>query len=378
MLRGILNLTRMPIAAAALMIAAALASSPAIAECNGCTPHDEPVTAVCSASCLTEGYTLTVVKDIPGGPSLPDGCSGSATGQYLVLEGTAKKQNYSQTEYLAIANDPNHPHTHVDVLHPGPNDLYCDANDGFITPPVYVVTFANTQGVRACIPAREANIDCGDASFMARHFNLRGHLIGMPIVPMCHDSCNGTPHGGTGGTDQDRHIGSLAPGGFTYAGKLTADPNPINGGNGGGVHGPKVGPGSLALNQGARQLDDDRTACIQRGGRVATLNGKILCTVLPQAGAFAETKPADQGKACSAVFDKNKATIESMAGARNIAGIRSIFSAQGCPGAEVSLANQPQSLAKAQSKMRCTFTLIPPAVICTFGIAAVPVWPGAY
>ncbi len=96
-------------------------------------------------------------------------------------------------------------------------------------------------------------------------------------------------------------------------------------------------------------------------------------------GALADTKSADQGKACQAVFDKNRTTIESMAGAKNTAGIQGIFSANGCPGALVNLANAPVSLAKQQqAKVKCTFKLIPPTITCTFGVAAIPVGPRSY
>lgn len=168
--------------------------SAAQALCDGCTQSKIPNTLVCSASCLTQGYTLSVVKQVPGGLSLPPECAGvnSATGEYLILEGSTMQRNYSQAHYLGIAQNPNLHVTNVQVLNPPANALYCEMNtSGPITPPVYVLTFANTQGTRKCIAAHAGSLDCGNANFMAGKFNPYSN---MAPLPLCGDSCNGLPY----------------------------------------------------------------------------------------------------------------------------------------------------------------------------------------
>jgi len=181
---------------AAFLIMGAILFIPGEAQalCSGCTQTTDPNTLVCSASCLTQGYTLSVVKQVPGGPSLPPECEGvnSATGEYLILEGSTKQRNYSQAHYLGIAQNPNLHVTNVQVLHPPANALYCEMGaSGPITPPVYVLTFANTQGARQCIAAHAGNLDCGNANFMAGKFNPYSRVGALPL---CGDACNGLPY----------------------------------------------------------------------------------------------------------------------------------------------------------------------------------------
>jgi hypothetical protein len=92
-------------------------------------------------------------------------------------------------------------------------------------------------------------------------------------------------------------------------------------------------------------------------------------------GAFAV--PTDQGKTCEAVFEKNKAMIESMAGAGNVAGIRDLLAKAGCPQAQVNVEQRPLPSGKSanESRLRCKYKF-PATIICTFGLA-VPVRPGS-
>lgn len=188
--------------------------------CVGCTPSGGPGALVCTSSCLSEGYRLTVIKTIPGGPSLPAECTGSASGQYLVLEPINKVRNYSPVEFAASGIGPDI-HTSIAVTHPGPNELVCNVEGAMLTTTVYTVTKVHL-GPTACIPARESTLDCGGASTMASRYNAR--RAQGDALATCRDGCNGYVATGSGGS---KWIGSLAPGGFTYPGKLVADPNAL-------------------------------------------------------------------------------------------------------------------------------------------------------
>ena len=88
-------------------------------------------------------------------------------------------------------------------------------------------------------------------------------------------------------------------------------------------------------------------------------------------GATAEPMAREPGQACSTAFQSNKARIEDLASRGNAGAIRSLLAAQGCPGASVNIVKSP--MARAQlAKMTCTVKLIPPSIICTFGMAALP------
>lgn len=187
------------------------------AACVGCSPSGGPSAMVCTSSCLSEGYSLTVIKTIPGGPTLPTGCTGSASGQYLYLEPINTVRNYSQVEFAASGIGPDI-HTSIAVKQPGPNELMCNVEGATLSGPVYTVTKVHF-GQTICIPARENTIDCGGANTMAHRYNAR--LPAVPL-PVCRDDCHGYSASGSGGS---KWIGSLSPGGFTYPGKLEADPN---------------------------------------------------------------------------------------------------------------------------------------------------------
>ena len=95
-------------------------------------------------------------------------------------------------------------------------------------------------------------------------------------------------------------------------------------------------------------------------------------------GAHAAAGSSDQGKTCKAIFDANRAAIESMAAKRNSAGIQGLFTVRGCPGTQVNVARLPLPSAKQLARVKCTFKLIPPTIECTFGAAASPVQSESY
>lgn len=208
------SLARVPLAA----LFAALAPASGEAACVGCSPSGISA-MVCTSSCLSEGYSLTVIKTIPGGPTLPTECTGSASGQYLVLEPINTVRNYSQAEFAASGIGPDI-HTTITVKYPMANELMCNVEGATLTGPVHTVTKVHL-GQTICIPAREGTIDCGGANTMAARYNARLPAVRLPV---CRDGCNGYSATGSGGS---KWIGSLAPGGFTYPGKLSADPNAL-------------------------------------------------------------------------------------------------------------------------------------------------------
>ncbi|CAN5452211.1 hypothetical protein BH10PSE5_BH10PSE5_08630 [soil metagenome] len=195
-----------------------LAPAAGDAACIGCTPQDGPGSMVCTASCLSEGYRLTVVKTIPGGPSLPPGCSGSASGAYLVLESIEKVRNYSATEYVAAHIQPSN-QVSVAVKSPMANELMCNVEGATLNAPVYQVTSVHF-GPTHCIPAHDISLDCGGVATMAANYNSRS---GRPPLDVCRDGCNGYSATGSGGS---KWIGSLSPGhSVLYDPNLPADPN---------------------------------------------------------------------------------------------------------------------------------------------------------
>lgn len=103
--------------------------------------------------------------------------------------------------------------------------------------------------------------------------------------------------------------------------------------------------------------------------RVGVLAVWAAAAALP--GANAETAQNDRklAKTCQAAFESNRTTIEKLASGQNSKAIRRLLSDQGCPGATVILpGSQPSGLAK----IKCTATLIPPVITCTFGMVAAP------
>lgn len=74
-------------------------------------------------------------------------------------------------------------------------------------------------------------------------------------------------------------------------------------------------------------------------------------------GGFAKEQTAEHNRMCESVFAKNQADIEKMVGAGNIAGVQSIFVRANCP----------EFGGRALTNIKCTVTILPPAIICTFG-----------
>lgn len=73
----------------------------------------------------------------------------------------------------------------------------------------------------------------------------------------------------------------------------------------------------------------------------------------------------NQNKVCEDTFNLHKTEIEGMIAAGNNAGVKAIFDKAGCNQVALKVSGSQDKMA---SKVRCTFTLIPPAIICTFGV----------
>lgn len=75
--------------------------------------------------------------------------------------------------------------------------------------------------------------------------------------------------------------------------------------------------------------------------------------------------PGGGGRVCEDTFNLHKGEIEGMIAAGNNAGVKAIFDKAGCTQVALKVSGSQDKMA---SKVRCTFTLIPPAIICTFGV----------
>jgi hypothetical protein len=173
----------------------------AFAACNGCTPEQYPEQSlVCSATCDVKGYRVSVLRTGPDLP-VPDGCSGSASGQYLLLESVSIVQNFAPQNYAAFLAGPYHPDQSAISLvisHPPANALVCDANGNNLSGTIYTATIIH-NGPSGCVPAREGKLDCGNAGLMAHVFNTRLPATNLPTCP----SCQPTPNAGGAGPSSD-------------------------------------------------------------------------------------------------------------------------------------------------------------------------------
>ena len=90
---------------------------------------------------------------------------------------------------------------------------------------------------------------------------------------------------------------------------------------------------------------------------------------------IADARSATHNKMCMAVFTSNRAAIEEMAGAGNMAGIKSLFAARYCPEFGVHITRPTGTGEKSRIHIHCEPTIDPIGINCeiTFGRAvAVP------
>jgi hypothetical protein len=204
MLRKNSKFVRILAIAAAIGPGLAASVSGSRAACNGCAPGAETTTDYCTASCSTEGFSLSIVHVTPGanGAMLPPtGCTQtSADGSYMILEGVPKIRNYSATHAGQYPGGWNPIKT--TVIHQSQNDFYCeaDSSQSQIFGTVYSVEFQNTQGFRACIPV-SATTECTGINAMAATFMTKLRSYNQTVsLPTCYGECAGMAAGGSGGS----------------------------------------------------------------------------------------------------------------------------------------------------------------------------------
>jgi len=99
----------------------------------------------------------------------------------------------------------------------------------------------------------------------------------------------------------------------------------------------------------------------------AIILGFAASSLIAVEASAAQVGTARTGPDCAAVFRANQSAIEALAGQGDTAGIQALFVQAGCPAPKVGLPTaQPRGAKAAKPRIKCRFTLLPPALICTF------------